>query len=123
MGYESRVYIVDVSQHISPNGNVWTYADHIARFDMAVMGSMRDGYHFKDIFKMPVDFTFYDGDEMLTEDKYGDPLKYCGLPKLLAALKEMYEDDHYRRLPPLIGFIEGINPDDWDSLIAIHYGY
>lgn len=55
------------------------------------------------------------------------PLKYCGIRELNKALLEYYEEEKYRRIPPLIACLSALisDSDSWTDgeLIAVHYGY
>lgn len=80
---------------------------------------------FTDIFTEEKDFSIYadDGNTEINEDEYGAPLRICGVEKLTAWLAEEIKTDDYRRLKPLLAFLQALNPDEWDELIAVHYGY
>lgn len=117
--YESRIYIYNRIKHegrLAP----WIYGEEIARFEMC---GMRRG--FTDIFTEEKDFNIYadDGNTEITEDEYGAPLRVCSVKKLEAWLAEETKKDDYRRLKPLLAFLQALNPDEWDELIAVHYGY
>lgn len=113
--YESRIYIYNREKY-----EKITFGSEIARFEMC---GMRQG--FTDIFTEEKDFNIYadDGNTEITEDKYGAPLRVCGVEKLTAWLAEEIKTDDYRRLKPLLAFLQALNPDEWDELIAVHYGY
>lgn len=117
--YESRIYIYNRIEHegrLAP----WIYGEEIARFEMC---GMPQG--FTDIFTEKKDFNIYadDGNTEITEDKYGAPLRACSVKKLEAWLAGKIKTDDYRRLKPLLAFLQALNPDEWDELIAVHYGY
>ena len=113
--YESRIYIYNREKY----GKI-TFGSEIARFDMCVMPP-----DFTDIFTEEKDFNIYadDGNTEITEDKYGAPLRACSVKKLKAWLAEDMKTNDYRRLKPLLAFLQALNPDEWDELIAVHYGY
>lgn len=113
--YESRIYIYNREKY-----EKITFGSEIARFDMCVMPP-----DFTDIFTEEKDFNIYadDGNTEITEDKYGAPLRACSVKKLKAWLAEDMKTNDYRRLKPLLAFLQALNPDEWDELIAVHYGY
>ena len=123
MGYESRVLIMD-RKEVPPSAvsQKHAYADPIAKFDMGVMGY---GYHrhFREIFTNPIDFDLWDGSSMTRTDRYGEAVMYCTLPELLAELERREANTHYRRVPPLIAYVKALHPEEWDGLIAVHYGH
>lgn len=117
--YESRIYIYNRIEHegrLAP----WIYGEKIACFEMC---GMPQG--FTDIFTEEKDFPIYadDGNTEITEDEYGAPLRACGVEKLTAWLAAEVKKDNYRRLRPLLQFLKALKPDEWDELIAVHYGY
>ena len=113
--YENRIYIYNREKH-----EKITFGSEIARFDMSVMPP-----DFTDIFTEEKDFNIYadDGNTEITEDKYGAPLRACSVKKLEAWLAEDMKTNDYRRLKPLLAFLQALNPDEWDELVAVHFGY
>lgn len=114
MGYESRIYVMK-------------RAEKIVMFDLCCLG-YEHGRIVRDAFKTPIDFPFFEnGDDTTTTDAYGDPLKYCKIEELIAALSEYSKHEHYRRIPPLIAYLSALigDSDAWTDgeLIAVHYGY
>lgn len=125
MGYESKLIVVDRCELEAPNGSTWVFADEIAIFDLDKMGY--DNHDFYDAFKEEIDFkVFVDSrDEETDTDCYGDKIKSADWEALLAALKRIEAEDHYRRLPPVIAMLEAFYAarDEWHDLRVLHYGY
>lgn len=120
--YESRIYIYNrIECEWRLDGNPRIYGDEIARFEMC---GMRQG--FTDIFTETVDVDIYadDGSTVITEDKYGAPLKQTSIESLILWLEKETQADDYRRLKPLLAFCKAVRAEEWDGeLVAVHYGY
>lgn len=113
--YESRIYILQ----ITPNN--YGFGEEIARFEMCGMA-----YNFTDIFTETVSVDIYadDGNTVITEDKYGAPLRMTQIENLIEWLNKEIAIDDYRRLKPLLAFCEAVRAEEWDGeLFAVHYGY
>lgn len=116
MGYESKIFIVNVI-----SAKDFRYADEIATVDMSKMGY---GNGWRELFKSPIDFkVWYRGEEIDT-DCYDEHLKSADYNDVIVWLKNyMRDNEYYRRVPVLLGILNGINPNDWDNLKIVHYGY
>ena len=64
-----------------------------------------------------------DGDTEFDTDDYGDHLTACPIADVIAYLEEKMEVDSYRRLRLLYGLLTGIEPEKWDHLELVHFGY
>lgn len=113
MGYESRLYVVE--HHESG------FAEKIAVFDMCKM--YYNGW--VELFNKEFMGNLYadDGNTLIKEDNYGEKLSYAELDAVLGWLKETEEILCYRRIAPLIGYLEGIDKADWYRVKIVHYGY
>ena len=121
MSYESRLYIMDRSViERGPHWDAYVYAQKIATIDMS---STPEG--FVDLFNEPIDYTiFVDGENDTDEDMYGDHLKYTSIENVIGWIKnELKQDGYYRRLMPLLGLLQGFDPEDWHELQIVHFGY
>lgn len=120
MGYESRIYVMNVHKGYSICGK--PYAERIAVFDLCCMGSER---RWEKLFQTPVDYDIYatDGNTVLSEDNYGDSLMSASLADVISCLEELETKEHYRRIPPLLNMLKGFDPAEWDQLQCVHYGY
>lgn len=116
MGYESRVYLVEV--HRRPR---YTYAERIAEVRMCKMNDE----NWLNLFTKPIDYKLYmdDGNTEFDTDDYGDHLMACPIADVIAYLEEKMKVDSYRRLPLLYGLLAGINPEKWEHLEVVHFGY
>lgn len=119
MGYESRIYIVDKHPPLASEGKGW--GEVIAIFYMCVMG-----YDFTKLFQKETDCYIYDtdSDTKINEDCYGSPLKEASLLKVKEFLeKEIKRGNDYRRIPILLNTLNAINPERWENVVLLHYGY
>lgn len=113
MGYESKLFIVDKSYALAePWGEV------IASFDLCCVPDI-------DFNKYPAtDCYIYEGNEKITEDCYGSPLKELTISEAVEEIKTaMAKDRSYRRWKPVLGLLKGFKEDDWDCLRVLHYGH
>lgn len=113
MGYESRIYVVNVNESTS-------YGQVIARFDLS-----NAGFNFSYLFKKQVDFDFYadDGNTKIKTDNYGEKLKSASIQDVIEWLETKGREIHYRRIEPLIGLLKGFDLSEWEDLRVVHYGY
>lgn len=120
MGYESRVYIVNRVSFV--DNSVW--GEELGSLRLGKMGD--DGW--RNLFNKPKDFTLYalDGNTDITEDVYGNPLKYAELSDVLNWLEEHMEKRHYRRDKMLYDLLKGLKDgSSWERehIVVVHYGY
>lgn len=125
MGYESKVYVCERNEHKdSRNNNVlWVYNEVIAAVDMCKMG-YNNGW--RELFNKELtgDFLGMDnGDETITEDLYGEALKYTEIDKVITWLENEMQKSDYRRLAVLYNMLRGFDINHWGNLIVVHYGY
>lgn len=123
MGYESRIYVVNVSRCKAPKtGEDFPICNIIAEMNMSCMvGS------FHRLFDKPIDFKIVicdsRGENETDEDCYGDKIKCGDINDIIVWLENEIKRDNYRRLKPLLGLLKGFNPNEWDELKVLHYGY
>lgn len=131
MGYESRIFIVERSEH-----KTWVYGSEIARFDLCKMGYyMFDGKSFRDLFKKEIDFDLdinvedkdhYDPEDYRT-DAYGEHCKYTDIETLIYWLEIYTKEENYRRAELFLNFLytlkEQIKKGMWGEICIVHYGY
>lgn len=117
MGYESRVFVVNVTR-----GDRYDFAEKVAEVDMSKMG-YNNGW--RELFTREIDYKLFmdDGNTEFDEDKYGEHLKAAPVERVLEWLKEYMKKDKYRRLPLLYGLLKGIKEKQWDEIEVVHYGY
>lgn len=113
MGYESRIYVVNVNK-------LTNFGEAIARFDLSKI-SLAFSY----LFKNPVDFDFYaeDGNTKIEADNYGEKLKSASTQDVIEWLETKGREIHCRRIEPLIGLLKGFDLSEWEDLRVVHYGY
>lgn len=116
MGYESKLYIVERSEHDN-----FILGEVIATYDLCKM--MFDGW--RELFKTPIDFTIYadDGNTHITEDWYGDVLKYAPFEDVKEYIGNLMKKNDYRRLAPFYGLLNGFDESKWRQLVVVHFGH
>lgn len=125
MGYESRIYVIDVHREKKKGhkdyGKV-RYAEKIVTFNLSCMG-YTNGW--KNLFNKPIDYKIYadNGDETFDTDRYGERLKSADLGEVIHWLETRGNDQHYRRIAPVLGMLKGFDISEWDELQIVHYGY
>lgn len=127
MGYESRIFLVQVHRDSTYRPEGLFYAEKIAdiRMGKVVCGSPKLFTSFPELFKKEIDYKLYvdSRDETTAEDRYGDHMKSCSVEKVIEWLEKAIENDSdpWWRLPMLLGLLKGIGPHE--SIEVVHYGY
>lgn len=122
MGYESRIYVVNVTHGWleDVDGEDMFYAETIAKFNLCVVPEVADKmrkYYDSNIYIL-------EGDERVFEDCYGDRLPVIPIGDAIQIIEDaMAEDDYYRRYAPCLEMLKAFNPEDWEDLKVLHYGY
>lgn len=128
MGYDCRIYVVRKMRNglIHEHNKIW--AETIAMFELCKMDY--DGaYHALLKTATPTNSYIYtdDGNTELLTDCYGEELKEMTLAEVVSALMADEATGHYRRLPPVIAFLESLqaaNESEWGGELRIlHYGH
>ena len=114
MGYDSRLYIVERFEYCEK-----AHAVEIAQFDMCVMGYDR-GFH--ELFDTEIDYEICDYGEYTMTDYYGVVCKWAHVGTVIEWLSKEVRHNDYRRLKPLLGFLEGIDESQWGELQVVHFG-
>lgn len=126
MGYESRLIVAEPSS-IFRNLDGHSYARVIATIDLCGMPCyfrdlLNDHWHDSGCY-------IYVGDEEVATDYYGSPLVATDLATAIADLRATdqriieTEGERYRRIPPALGLLEGIDQSQWSNLLVMHFGY
>lgn len=115
MGYESKLYIVDKTGVATDKDNK-RWAEVIATFDLC-----RTNIDFSKF--SPTDCYFYDGDERVVEDCYGDPIKEISISDMIELIENAMARDDYRRWQPCLGLLKGFTESQWTNLVVLHYGH
>lgn len=129
MADESRVMVVNAfrdNDSKSKNFGEVIYAEIVADLYLGCMG-YNNGWN--ELFDKDIDFDLYaeNDDEATREDKHGDIMKEGNIKDIIGWLENVapvyWGKKGYRRIPPFLGLLKGINPTDWDELHIVHYGY
>ena len=134
MGYESKIIIVERTEHELPNGGTWVYGDELARFDLSKMGYDKfDGVWFPGLFTIPIDFDLYVRespedvpDSFYRVDCYDEHCKYTtDIDRVIAWLEKFDEVEHYRRASLFRDFLRVLkeHKDEYNEICIVHYGY
>lgn len=119
MGYDSRVFVVEVNQYNSID--MEPYAEIIAMVNMCNMGY---GNGWLELFKTPVNYGLYlNENETSDTDKYGDHLRSATVEDVIGWLEKEVKTEDYRRLWPLLSLLRGFNRNQWKDIQIVHYGY
>lgn len=115
MGYESKLYIVEETDVPYYNDKVW--ARVIGMADLCVC------YSITDVFTNIANGYIYadDGNTIIEEDKYGSPLRVASLEDVIEKLKEIVENEDYRRAKIALGFLEAVQ-EAMPHCVVYHYG-
>ena len=128
MGYESRLYVVDKSDHkITVDEKIegqvqereYVLGELLTTFNLCSLGG--ECYRLWD--RNCTDCTFLDGNEFVTVDKYGKHLTETPLKEAIEILEKAERKQHYRRLLPVIAYLRFIDESEWDNVVVLHYGY
>jgi hypothetical protein len=123
MGYESKIYIVKKHQPtilIRNDGKVW--GDVIATVDLCKCYPLASELRYR----KATECYIYEGDEEITEDKYGQPLTETPLDEFIDIMREVRSEvDGYRRFEVLYSLVKSIKFEfeDYDEIVILHYGY
>lgn len=97
MGYESKLYVIQKSDLIRENDKYW--CEVIATFNLCRVDI--------DFRKYPsTDSFFYEGNETIVEDCYGDTLKELTIQEAIAEIENAASKDDYRRWNPILGLLK-----------------
>ena len=125
MGYESKIIVMDRKEYTI--GKIKdAYASKIAEFDLCNMGCIKfNEKYFNELFTNKIDFNVFVNNEPVTTDCYGDDLKYTHISNVLEWLYESQKKEKYRRVTPLISYLETLKNDSvsWNEIVIVHYGY
>ena len=118
MGYESKLIVVEK----------WRFEDSdslgetIAELNLSKMGN--EFFPIDKTFENEMNgkYIYLDGEEV-TEDKYGDKLRYTSVEKLLKVLYRCESKEHYRRTELAINTLKTFQSKDWENVVVVHYGY
>lgn len=117
MGYESRLYIMEVNEQPEIYG-----ASLIARVDMAKVGSENGFYK---LFDGELRYTIYSEDDYaeLTEDLYGERPTVAPLERVIEWLENEMKTSSYRRFKVLYALLKALDTEQWGNIEVVHFGY
>ena len=129
MGYESKIIVIRKCDFLAGMQEIFLYAETMAIYNMCKFPP------FQAIFNNDCPATKYapyaqeDGDILITEDKYGDPLRERTLEEVIDCLDHYItlnsDGEIYARIKPLKAMLEEFVKiqDDYYKLAVLHYGY
>lgn len=121
MGYESRIYIVRKGRiYDETYGKRW--AEKIAMFDMCKYPRLADLMRSKPA----TDCYIYEGDTIIIEDCYGEPLYEASCSDVIALLeKDVENGEDYRRIFPLLAMLKTFeeHKEQWGEIAVLHFGH
>jgi hypothetical protein len=120
MGYESRLYVINKSTLAEDiNGKKMYWAEVVATFNLCVAGTVIEMCEYPE-----TDAYFCDGNILVTEDKYGEPLKEVPVKDAIEIISKAAKQEHYRRFEPCLNLLKGFDLSEWGGNLAVlHYGY
>ena len=118
MGYESKIIVVQKWNL----DDVDSFGKSIAELNLC--GMPNTFFPIKETFENELDKPIYlDGSGEVTEDKYGEKLRYTSVERLLKVLYKCESEEHYRRTEMAINLLKSFTTNDWDNIVVAHYGY
>ena len=117
MAYESKVMVFEVTK-----GTPRDFGELVCEVKMGACG-YDNGW--RELFTKSLTYNVWYNDDLLTKDCYGAPLKACPIADVIAWLEKelLKEGIAYRRFEVLYGLLKGFNPEKWERLEVVHYGY
>lgn len=122
MGYESRIYVVDKSNYIEPDGKRW--AEVVATFEMCKYPPLAD--YLRECKETDCYIFAEDGNTQIEVDEYDKPLTESELGPVIEILeKDQAEGEYYRRVAPLVTMLKAFQSENynWRNLTILHYGH
>lgn len=113
MAYESRVYIIE------DNGS---FHEKIASINMSKIPNANS---WLSLFTDEINYKLfiYDGDTETDTDCYGERMKEAPIEKVIEWIEKEMPNSDYRRLSVLYSLLKGFNPEQWNAIKVVHYGY
>lgn len=119
MGYESKLVVVKKWNYDS----IDSFGETIAELNLCKM---------PDTF-FPINETFeneiepnkyiFMNDSEVSDDKYGEKIRYTSVEKLLKVLYKCEAEEYYRRTEMAINLLKSFTTNDWENVVVFHYGY
>ena len=128
MGYESRIYIVRKETRMDPEVNK-RYGEVLSVFNLGKVSPEFEKWFDQ---QKPTDCYIYadNGDTVVLEDEYGDPLKECDPFELKNRLRYEYAEQTMARCEMMqilggyvIPHVINLYKYEIDRIAFLHYGY
>ena len=129
MGYDSRIYIVRKCDFPAGLDGKFKYAERMVIYEMCKFPP------FQELFGKDCPATEYapydtgDGDHLVTEDKYGEPLRERSIAEVIDCLDQYIvlnnDSEIYARVKPLMAQLQEFEKiqNNYYRLAVLHYGY
>ena len=125
MGYETRLYVVEKYSNMPMEfeGEKYCYCDVIARFNLCKLGVVDT--HSEEFAQKKAHNYFYNDDELVTRDLYGDLMREYTIEEMIEMLLKI---ENYRRIAPCVSMLKGFLEEKAkgnyrDNLKVLAYGY
>lgn len=123
MGYETKLYLADISAYNLPSENGLKYASIVGMVDLCKTG---DGpfeqLRNSSVSKVPSVYFYNNSDEKITHDLYGSPIVVMDANEVLKALQKDNRKQNYRRFDLAIGLLKAAIKS-YPGLKVLTYGY
>jgi hypothetical protein len=122
MGYESKLVVVKKWNFKDAE----SFGETIAELNLC--GMPNSFFPIAETFENELEPNKYiymnDGENSeVSEDKYGDRIRFTTVRKLLGVLYKCEAEEHYRRTEMAINLLKSFTTDDWEDIVVFHYGY
>lgn len=122
MGYENRIYVVNKYKTKGFDESVKDYfgCELVAMFNLCgIDNDVRDK-----IESYPdTDCYIWVNDKPTTTDCYGRAIKEIPLTEAVKLFGYASAVHDYRRYEPCASLLRGFNPQEWENLVVLSYGY
>ena len=130
MGYESKIIVVNPI-HFPATGDMKEYdcGITIAEFDLCKLGYSDLARKFYHTFSKNAAYKIFVDGEEVSEDRYGDSLKYASASEVLEVMEEMEQSDKFsgckHRIHPAVMLLRGFKEVEnlYDDLQVVFFGY
>lgn len=119
MGYESKLVVVKKWNYDSGD----SFGETIAELNLC--GMPNTFFPISETFENEIEpnkYIFMNNEEV-SDDKYGEKIRYTSVEKLLKVLYKCEAEEHYRRTEMAINLLKTFTSGDWDNIVVFHFGY
>ena len=119
MGYESKLVVVKKWNFDSTD----SFGETIAELNLC--GMPNSFFPVSETFENEIEEGkyIYMNNEEVSDDKYGEKIRYTSVEKLLKVLYKCEAEEHYRRTEMAINLLKSFTTNDWEDVVVFHYGY